>query len=124
MKAGKETIKAGKETIREFLLRGEKEESFLISDVAEHGCSGGIINELIYYYDTVKFHDEHEDEIWDELNTMADDFGYSIPQLIGSFNGSKHVGSMTQFKNLLSWWVCEVIAQRIMDEREQDKEVA
>lgn len=77
-----------KETIREFLLRGEKEERFLISDVAEHGCSGGTISELIYYDDTVKFHDEHEDEIWDELNTMADDFGYSIPQLIDSFDGS------------------------------------
>ena len=124
-------MKANTETIREFLLRGEKEESFLISDVAEYGCSGGTINDLIYYEDTVKFHDEHEDEIWDELNTMSDDLGgtngindVNIPKLIGSFNGSEHVGSMTQFKNLLSWWVCEVIAQRIMDEREQDKEVA
>ncbi len=62
MKANKEKQKEdkmNKETIREFLLRGEKEERFLISDVAKHGCSGGTINQLIYYDDTVKFHDEH-----------------------------------------------------------------
>ena len=41
-----------KETIREFLLKGEKQGSFLISDVANHGCSGGTISELIYYNDT------------------------------------------------------------------------
>ena len=58
MKEKQKEDKMNKETIREFLLRGEKEERFLISDVAEHGCSGGTISELIYYDDTVKFHDE------------------------------------------------------------------
>ena len=62
------------QTIREFLLKGEKEERFLISDVATHGCSGGTISELIYYDDTAKFHDKHEDEIWDELITMSEEF--------------------------------------------------
>ena len=109
------------ETIREFLLRGEKEERFLISDVANHGCSGGTISELIYYDDTAKFHDKHEDEIWDELITMSEDFGNSPLELIASFNGGVEVSSMTSLKNLLSWWVCESIAQRIMDEREIDK---
>jgi hypothetical protein len=116
--------KREKETIREFLLRGEKEESFLISDVAKHGCSGGTISELIYYNDTTKFHDEHEDEIWDELNNLSLDLGEWPISIIKDMNGSKHIDSICQLKNLLSWWACEVIAQRIMDEREQDKEVA
>ena len=77
------------ETIREFLLRGEKEKRFLISDVANHGCSGGTISELIYYDDTAKFHDKHEDEIWDELITMSEDFGNSQLELIASFNFSR-----------------------------------
>ena len=51
------------ETVTEFLLRGEKEERFMITDVATHGCSGGTISELIYYEDTVKFYNEHEYEI-------------------------------------------------------------
>ena len=36
------------QTIREFLLKGEKEKSFLISDIAKHGCGGGTVGELIY----------------------------------------------------------------------------
>ena len=109
-----------KETIREFLLRGEKEERFLISDVATHGCSGGTISELIYYDDTVKFYNKHEAEIWDELNNTAENLGETIPFMISNFRGCKNVDSAETFKNLLSWWVCEVIAQRIMDEREDD----
>jgi hypothetical protein len=110
-----------KETIREFLLKGEKQGSFLISDVATYGCSGGIISELIYHEDTVKFHDKHEDEIWDELSNMADDLGETIPFMISNFRGCKNVDSAETFKNLLAWWVCEVIAQRIMNEREDDQ---
>ena len=111
------------ETIRQFLLKGEKEESFLISDVATHGCSGGTISALIYYNDTVKFHDKHEDEIWDELNTQAEDQGVTIPFLISDFSYSyiKMISDIKTFKNCLSWWVCEVIAQRIMDERQDEK---
>ena len=108
-------------TIREFLLKGEKEERFLISDVATHGCGGGTISELIYYDDTAKFHDKHEAEIWDELNTLAEDLGQTIPFMISNFRGCKNISDAATFKNLLAWWVCESISQRIMNEREQDK---
>ena len=50
--------------IREWLRNGEKEERFLIKDIATHGCSGAV-NGIIYYYETTKFHAEHEQEIWD-----------------------------------------------------------
>ena len=106
------------ETIRQFLLRGEKEERFLISDVANHGCSGGTISELIYYEDSVKFYNDHEDEIWDELSNMAEDLGETIPFMISNFRGCKNVDSAETFKNLLAWWICEHIARRISDERE------
>ena len=106
------------ETIRQFLLKGEKEENFLISDVATHGCSGGTISELIYYNDTVQFYDDHEDEIWDELSNMADDLGETIPFMISNFRGCKNVSDPKTFKNLLAWWICEHIATRISDERE------
>ena len=107
-----------KQTVEEFLLKGEKEERFLITDVATHGCSGGTISDLIYYEDTVKFYNDHEDEIWDELITMSEDFGNSPLELIASFNGGEEVSSMTSLKNLLAWWICEHIATRISDERE------
>ena len=112
------TKKPIEETVAEFLLRGEKEERFLISDVATHGCSGGTISELIYYEDTVKFYNDHEDEIWDELSNMAEDLGQTIPFMISNFRGCKNVDSSETFKNLLTWWICEHIAARISDERE------
>ena len=108
------------QTIKEFLLEGEKEESFLISDISKHGCSGGTISELIYYDDTVKFHDNHQEEIWDELNNQADDYGYSVLEFIDLLNGGKAVSSMTTLKNLLSWWICEIVAHKIEYEREGD----
>jgi len=112
------TKKLVDETVEQFLLRGEKEERFLITDVATHGCSGGTISELIYYNDTVQFYDDHEDEIWDELSNMADDLGETIPFMISNFRGCKNVSDPKTFKNLLAWWICEHIATRISDERE------
>ena len=107
-----------KQTVEEFLLKGEKQGSFLISDVATHGCSGGTISELIYYYDTVKFYNDHEEEIWDELSELADDLGETIPFMISNFRGCKNVSDPKTFKNLLAGWICEYIAARILNERE------
>ena len=110
-----------KQTVEEYLLKGEKEKRFLVSDVATHGCSGGTISELIYYEDTVKFYNDHEDEIWDELSNMAEDLNQSIPFMISNFRGCKYVDNAKTFKNLLAWWICEHIAQRISNEREDGK---
>jgi hypothetical protein len=107
-----------KKTIEKFLLKGENEGRFLISDVATHGCSGGTISDLIYYEDSVKFYNEYEDEIWTELSNAADNLGETIPFMISNFRGCKNVDSATTFKNLLAWWICEHVAQRISDERE------
>ena len=107
-----------KQTVEEYLLEGEKLERFLITDVATHGCSGGTISDLIYYEDTVKFYKDHEDENWDELSNMAEDLGQTIPFMISNFRGCKNVDSSETFKNLLTWWICEHIAARISDERE------
>ena len=115
------TKKPIEETVAEFLLRGEKEERFLISDVATHGCSGGTISDLIYYEDTVKFYNDHEDEIWDWLGKTAEDLGQTIPFMISNFRGCKNVSNAETFKNLLAWWICEKIAQRISNEREDGK---
>ena len=107
-------------SVKEYLLKGEKEERFLIKDVADHGCSGGTISELIYYEDTVKFHDEHEDEIWSEIQYACDCTGEYPLQWVQHLNGGKEVDSIKTLKNLLSWWICEVKAQEIVyQDREQ-----
>ena len=110
-----------KQTVEEYLLKGEKEGRFLITDVATHGCSGGTISDLIYYEDTVKFYNDHEDEIWDWLGKTAEDLGQTIPFMISNFRGCKNVSNAETFKNLLARWICEKIAQRISNEREDGK---
>ena len=101
-----------KETIEEFLLRGEKQSSFLISDVATHGCSGGTISELIYYNDINKFYDKHHEKIWDEVNELG-----GLKELITA-NGLDYPNSDNTFKCVLTWLTVESISQRIANERE------
>ena len=79
-----------------------------IAGVIEHGMEGGIVSELIYYRDTVKFYDHFSKDIWcmleeSTLNCGAD----SIIGLISNFNKVDNVWSETQFKNMLAWWAVE-----------------
>ena len=66
--------------IKEWLRKGEKEDVFLISDIAKHGCSGGVSG-LIYYRETRAFHDEHEEEIWDLVAEYAENEGCKLMEL-------------------------------------------
>lgn len=113
-----------KETIKDWVLNEVKDGSINLKEVVEHGCVNGCVSSLIYYEDTAKFHDKFEEQIWEMLYEEHEEFGFkSIPEYIASFNGSKNVGSLEQFKNLLAWYSVENVARQILDEQEQ-KEVA
>mgnify|MGYP003138798647 CR=1 FL=1 len=99
--------------IKEWLRKGEKEDIFLISDIAKHGCSGGVSG-IIYYRETTAFHDEHEEEIWDLVVEYAENEGCKLMELVGRI--AKNAGSMTQLKNDLVWWAVEVRAQELTDD--------
>lgn len=104
--------------IKEFLL--ENYEMDVIKDICNHGCVGGV-NGLIYYAETVSFHDRHEAEIWDMLEEHREENGDdSIMEMIGNFSPKslRSIGSMTQFKNFLCWWSVEVRANEIVNELE------
>ena len=101
--------------IKDWLLKEEKEEVFLVSDISKHGCSGGVCG-IIYYNETVRFHDEHEKEIWDLLYDYAQDEGVKLADKIAQV--SKDAGSLTQLKNQLVWWAVEVRAHEICSDRE------
>lgn len=82
-----------------------------IREIMNHGCGTGIVSELIYYSDTVKFYDAFEDEIWARLDAMTTNLGASsIMSFIGTYLDTKHIGSLTQFKNALAWWAVEDVA--------------
>ena len=104
--------------IKEWLLDKEKEEgkgSAVIKDVAHHGCQGGVPG-LIYYNETVKFHDDHEEEIWQLLEDYADDEGVKLTDKLTQV--CKDAGSLRTLKNSLVWWAVEVRAQELLQARE------
>ena len=101
--------------IKDWLLKEEKADVFLISDISKHGCSGGFSG-LIYYNETGRFHDEHEEEIWDLLHEYAEQEGLKLVDKLAQV--SKDAGSLTQLKNQLVWWAVEVRAHEICNERE------
>ena len=109
------------ETITTFLGRGQKEEQFLISDIAKYGCSGGVAG-LTYYKETCAFYDKHKTEIWDLLYDMSEDQNFSIPYLISDFNGARQVTCEDSFKNLLVWWAVEHVARDIENSAEDERE--
>ena len=47
-------------SIEAFLLENYIDQ---LEDIAEHGCSGGTISELIYHRDIDAFYNEHKDQI-------------------------------------------------------------
>ena len=103
--------------ITEWLRKGEKDEVFLIKDIATHGCSGAVAG-IIYYYETTKFHAEHEKEIWGLLYQYAQESGQELVAFIASIPIMENVGSHAQFVNALVWWAVEVRAQELVAERE------
>jgi len=101
--------------IREWLRNGEKDNIFLIKDIATHGCSGAVAG-IIYYYETTKFHADHEKEIWDLLYEYAQQEGEQLMDKVAQV--CKGIGSHAQFVNALVWWAVEVRAQEILAEQE------
>ena len=101
--------------IKHWLLAQEQADIFIIKDISKHGCSGGFSG-LIYYNETVRFHDEHEKEIWDLLHEYAEQEGLKLVDKLAQV--SKDAGSLTQLKNQLVWWAVEVRAHEIYNERE------
>ena len=108
-----------KQTIKDFVL-SEEQDGLNIDEVVQHGCVSGVVSALIYYSDTVKFYDEHEEEIWELLDDHSQNYGSdNVLQFIGGFNGAKNIGSLALFKNLLAWWSVEETCHHLINEREE-----
>ena len=80
-------------------------------EIANHGCQSGMCHEHIYYGDTVKFFEQHAEEITREL---VDNFGTDF--LKETFNSND--ANLTCYMNDLTWAFIELSAMRIVDEFE------
>ena len=107
------------DTITTDLFKGQKEERFLISDIATHGCRCGVSG-LTYYTETIAFYDKHKKEIWDMLYDLSEDSGFSIPFLMSDFDGARNVSDHDTFKNFLVWWAVTQKAREIENNAEDE----
>ena len=99
-------------TITECLVEYQMQEIGLISDIAQHGCSGGVTG-IIYYNETTAFHEQHEEEIWQMVHDHADGAALNSGEFLQHI--SKDPGSLKQLLNDLVWWAVEVRAQEVLD---------
>jgi hypothetical protein len=86
-------------------------------DLAHGGCGSGIVSELIYYSDTVKFYKKHKSEITRLLSEAMDSVGVDGPD--GFFGDEWDTEDPfingTQNQNLLSWFGFEEAARILSD---------
>jgi len=91
--------------IKEWVLSTQSADT--IREIAEHGCINGTCCELIYYSDTIKFYDEHNEEIWELISDRAEDMGTSTLTYIS--RELANIDTDTQFKNALTWIAVEIV---------------
>lgn len=90
-----------------------------IRDVVNHGCSSGIVGELIYYNDTTAFYNKYKREIHSLMRESLSDFGYKSPAELFSKNWDDEdpLAEDDHNQNLLAWFgfeqTCYMIANRL-----------
>ncbi len=72
-------------------------------EIADHGCESGVCRQHIYYGDTIKFYDEYETEILDELV-----LNYGTDFLVDLFKDAD--ADLTTYKNHVCWAFIEMVA--------------
>ena len=82
-----------------------------LREIRDHGCSSGVANNHIYYTQTVKFFDEHEDEMFDYINDI---YGEEITAEVWENNPNNIRG----YKNELVWTYIELVANTLVEQYE------
>ena len=82
-----------------------------LREIRDHGCSSGVANNHIYYTQTAKFFDEHEDEM---IEYIADNYGGEINENIWN-NNPCHING---YKNDIVWTFIELVADTLVQQYE------
>ena len=88
----------------------------ILADLLSHGCQSGMINELIYYSDTVEFYQKHKKEITPLLRDICSDSGCTPAELFADkWNDDDFFADEQQNQNLLAWFGFEETARILAD---------
>ena len=82
-----------------------------LKEIANHGCKSGVCSQHIYYGDTLKFYDEYEVQILDDLVL---NYGYDF--LVDLFKESE--AQLTWYKNSVVWAFIELTAIEAIEDAE------
>jgi hypothetical protein len=115
-------MKTLKDELKDWLVpedHGYDNEKQQLEDLLQHGCVSGMVGSLIYYGDTVKFYEDHKEEINGLLAEMCIDTGLSPAELFGDkWDNEDPLAQDTYNKNLLAWFGFEETAYRYANEKE------
>lgn len=85
-------------------------------DLEYGGCPSGIVGQMIYYTDTVKFYQKHQTEIDALLKEQMESTGLSIEELFGAKWDTEDPLAREQFnQNLLAWFGFEETARTLAE---------
>lgn len=89
--------------------------------VLYHGCVSGMVRELVWYSDTVRFYKKYNDDINELLKDLMDGTGlYSMKELFGKdWDDEDPLIIETHNKNLLAWFGFEETLRNVGREFEQ-----
>ncbi len=87
----------------------------IFTDVLYHGCQSGIVGELIYYTDTVRFYKQYKEEINSLLYDAMDGTGlYAPSELFGDkWDKEDPLAQYDYNQNLLAWFGFEETLRNI-----------
>ena len=86
-----------------------------IRGLAEHGADAGWPG-LTYYSDTCELYDQFKSEIWEALVQDSEEFGCKcVFEFMTSFREAPSVLTVESFKNLMTWYIAERTARKLVD---------
>ena len=82
-----------------------------LKEIANHGCKSGVCSKHVYYGDTLKFYDDYEVQILDDLVL---NYGYEF--IVDLFRESE--AQLTWYKNSVVWAFIELTAIEAVEDAE------
>ena len=91
------------------------DKKYIFTDVLHNGCCSGVVSELIYYYDTVRFYKQYRQEINEMLYNIMNETGlYAPSELFGDkWDKEDPLAQDTYNQNLLAWFGFEETLRNI-----------
>ena len=91
------------------------DKKYIFTDVLHYGCQSGVVGELIYYSDTVRFYKQYRQEINALLYEIMNDTGlYAPSELFGDKWDNEDPLAQDDFnQNLLAWFGFEETLRNI-----------